>query len=865
MDPRDLLKEPLQLQDIFTEKDKIKSPWELSEVLRKKTILVHSKSFPKIDKTYIYNPKRGIYEEYTANELILCVTQILEGSKISASMHHIKLMVESIKYHLNAEFGHPEFNKEYLVFDNGLFQMETGELVDWTPTVFITSRMEGIWPTEYKEPKEFFRFMNTFCGGDVQRVNFLRVVAWAALTGYTWAQFFVVMQGPGAGGKSTFGGILEAVLGEEYCVVTTYRELSRSPFETAALRGKKLILFNDVDHCTGDLSLLKQLVGGDTIRGREKYKMSNEDFKVEALILMATNHSIFQNDTGHALSRRMRLFPATNIIPAGERKDLIRRTRDGYSGLLAKEIPHIRRWVYYTKQELSRATDYLHLTSVMVPSLATTTEEAKEEMNPLLCWIKEELEEGKGAYVGFKMRYDAKNTLEISRRKLLYPTYRIWCERRDMSPLGHKRFANELIWNLKSLGFRVEKTRRNEGMFISGVTIKENVFNHDNFYGGPLQLSNESPSEPNLPETYIPPEINKQHPYLIPDLYNCYKSKLLKDPLKLQLNKISKGLNLDIDKLVNLYFEGVPNPSQAYSDRMRLVLYKGAQNIKSFGAIPYTYKSMGTSPRILPAGYGSSMNSTKRILRQEVYYHLGKSLNEDNKVIMDLDLRSCYTSIVIGLYPKPLEALQIAIEGEGLWKYVYKEFERNGKADVYKKGPVKVCVYSSFFGGGSKAMIEGILDQFRRDGGLTQVQFKNLQEYEYFHTIAREVAKEMQNSAVITDLRSISNTIKDTYMNDFLIGPTGHGYKVTEDSFKTAYPNYLQSFEFALLADTTLRVMEEFKEVVLIGHYHDGNVLIVPKDDIDPFLQRFSEKLEQLGRSLGLSYPQKIEVKKIYE
>lgn len=862
-----LVKKPIKYEDLFSSKDKLKSPWEFIDILRERTILLHSKSFPKVDQTYIYDPRIGIYKEYATNELTLIITRIMEISLIPASMHQIKQMVDFIKYYLNADLGFPKIDTEHLAFENGLFNINTGQLTDWTPDIFLISRMPGIWPSDFVIPVKFLNFLNTLCEGDQERVNFLRAISWAALTSYTEAQILVLMEGPGASGKSTFANILEAIVGKEYCISTSFRELSRSPFETTTLRGKKLVFFNDVDSCKGDLSLLKQLVGGDTIRGRVKHKMDILDFKLEAIIIMASNQPIFYNDTGNALARRVRTFPAHHVIPVSERRSLLYQTGKGYSGELATELPYIRKWIHKTPSELDRVKDYLHLTATMVPSLSSAIEEASETMNPLLSWIKEEIEKGEGSYVGFKIKQDPKSYIEISRRKPLYPTYRIWAEKRDILPLGHRRFTHELVWNLKHLGFEAEKVRKNEGMYIEGIQVKEDVYNHDNKYGAPLTLSKISNLEIHNPKTddciSFTPEINKQHPALFPDLYNSYKQKLDKTPLKTELNAISKGITLDLDKLMDEYFKDVPEPTQSYRDRMMDVISRGAQSIKSFGAIPYKYKSMGVSPRILPISYGSSINNTKRILRQEIYSHLGKYLNGQNKVIVDLDLRSCYTSIVIGLYPKSLEALQMAIEGEGLWEYIRKEFIRNGRGDVYNKSSVKICVYSSFFMGGSKAMIEGILDAFRKDIGVTQSQFKISPDYEYFHTIARTVTQEMQKSSVITDFRSVSNTIKETYMDEYLIGPTGHGYKVTEDSFRSAYPNFLQSYEFALLADTTLRVMEEF-DVELIGHYHDGNVLIVPKDSQNLLIQRFSDKLEKLGKVLGLRYPQRIEVKKVY-
>ena len=55
-----------------------------------------------------------------------------------------------------------------------------------------------------------------------------------------------------------------------------------------------------------------------------------------------------------------------------------------------------------------------------------------------------------------------------------------------------------------------------------------------------------------------------------------------------------------------------------------------------------------------------------------------------------------------------------AIEKIGLWKYLENEFIKNGKTSVFHKKAVKICTYSSKFGGGNNAMKQAILDYFEK-------------------------------------------------------------------------------------------------------------------------------------------------------
>lgn len=69
-----------------------------------------------------------------------------------------------------------------------------------------------------------------------------------------------------------------------------------------------------------------------------------------------------------------------------------------------------------------------------------------------------------------------------------------------------------------------------------------------------------------------------------------------------------------------------------------------------------------------------------------------------------------------------MQSIQLAIENRGLWNYIEDEFKGKGMGHLYNKKFVKICVYSSFFLGGTKAMMEGIMDSVREDIGVTKDQ-----------------------------------------------------------------------------------------------------------------------------------------------
>jgi hypothetical protein len=76
-------------------------------------------------------------------------------------------------------------------------------------------------------------------------------------------------------------------------------------------------------------------------------------------------------------------------------------------------------------------------------------------------------------------------------------------------------------------------------------------------------------------------------------------------------------------------------------------IVKGLKLIKIEGLIPFKYKPMGVSPRILPERYSMSIYSVIRIIRDDAYQSVSEEARAQEHYIEinDFDIKSCYTSI----------------------------------------------------------------------------------------------------------------------------------------------------------------------------------------------------------------------------
>ena len=170
------------------------------------------------------------------------------------------------------------------------------------------------------------------------------------------------------------------------------------------------------------------------------------------------------------------------------------------------------------------------------------------------------------------------------------------------------------------------------------------------------------------------------------------------------------------------------------------------KNLSSAPLFPKNYKQLGISPRIQPTKSGTTLNSAKKFIRNLVFEEMAEILRDDEMVILDLDLVSCYTGIVCGLYPNQLIHIPEALRGEGLWKSFETQFKDMGKHELYNKSYIKICFYSALFGGGPKAMIEGKVDSEAKQGGMTAAEFKKTDDFEGVHVIVKQIAVYMEET-----------------------------------------------------------------------------------------------------------------------
>ncbi len=113
-------------------------------------------------------------------------------------------------------------NKELLCCENGVVNLQTGELLDFSPEYLMIYKC----PTAYQPDAEaplWEKFMNEVFP-DKEVKNFMQVLTGYSITGETREQSFFILRGEGANGKSVFTDTLIKILGD-YAYVTPHSYL----------------------------------------------------------------------------------------------------------------------------------------------------------------------------------------------------------------------------------------------------------------------------------------------------------------------------------------------------------------------------------------------------------------------------------------------------------------------------------------------------------------------------------------------------------------------------------------------------------------------------------------------------------------
>ena len=311
---------------------------------------------------------------------------------------------------------------------NGTFNVENEKHFPFQPEDFLTKQVEVPF-LEGAECPKWVEFNELVFENNQETIAFMQKWLGTCLTAKAVTDTMLFCFGHGANGKSTYLNIIQAVLGDYACtlsseVLMASTRNSADTYELMKLKGARLGIAEEVRQGWLNESRVKQLVGTESINARNPFERAIS-FKTTHQLIMTGNHKPNVKGSDYAIWRRMRLIPFTvNLQQLAEQGVIKARNRESFvEELLREEGPGILNWMIEGLRKFKQE-------GLRPPaSIADATDEYRAENDTLGAFLKE------------KTRVDPYSDLEL---KVLYERYRNAMEDAREPIPSTRTFAAEL-------------------------------------------------------------------------------------------------------------------------------------------------------------------------------------------------------------------------------------------------------------------------------------------------------------------------------------------------------------------------------------------------------------------------------------
>ena len=317
--------------------------------------------------------------------------------------------------------------------------LTTGQPLSPNPDMLVSKALSVSYSPEAKCPI-FLNFLNDIFESDQKLIGFVKQAIGYSLTGSTAEQCLFIMIGDGANGKSTFINVMNKLLGTYGTTAASQTLIANGGAsvgdDLVDLIGARLITVSETEEGQSLAEAkIKQMTGGDTLKGRPLYG-NWVQFSIIGKLWLATNNLPQINNTDHGIWRRIKAIPFNRTFSAEEQDKYL-------SDKLMAELPGILNWAVEGCLEWQK--DGLQTPDIVEQQVA----EYKSAMDSISQFINEECEVGEGhSYPASKF----------------HQAYRDWCSGAGRKPQSATAFKRSLE-KLKS----VYQHRSSNGLQWHGI------------------------------------------------------------------------------------------------------------------------------------------------------------------------------------------------------------------------------------------------------------------------------------------------------------------------------------------------------------------------------------------------------------
>lgn len=245
------------------------------------------------NQLHIYHD--GIYVEGQSEIEAAMISHIpdLNRSKRSEILSYLELLIrKNIK----------SSNANLIAFKNGIYNIETDELIDFSPEYIITNKIDYDYnPDAYSELVDK-TFDKLSCNDKSIRALLEEAIGYCFYRRNELRKSFI-LTGDKKNGKSTYLAMLKELLGDENTAALDLFELSER-FSSASLFGKLANIGDDIgDDFIANPAVFKKIVSGDRIKGENKGQKEFFFNPYCKLLFSANNIPRIKDKSGAVLDR----------------------------------------------------------------------------------------------------------------------------------------------------------------------------------------------------------------------------------------------------------------------------------------------------------------------------------------------------------------------------------------------------------------------------------------------------------------------------------------------------------------------------------------------------------------------------------
>ena len=336
---------------------------------------------------------------------------------------------------------------KYLTLQNGLYDLDAGELIDHSRDIFTTNLLPYNYDPLATCPR-FTQFLHEIFEGDQTKIEFVQeAVGYAFHKSLpTPAAFFLV--GSGSNGKSVFINTIANLIGKENTSNVSFNSLSNEYYV--------LELFQKMINISGETpqgkcintDAVKAATSGDWITGRELYKAPMK-FRPFAKHFLAMNKPPVISDQSHGMWRRIWVLEFNRRFTE---KDMDRQLEEK----LVNELSGIFNWALKGYNKLKQKKFALSESS----SMKMSKKEYRDEIDSVRSFEKEHLEKST----------DPKAAIIFSET---YEIYKSYCQSEGKKDIQVK---NDFKKQFLDMGYKIgSSSRHGNKVCIFNVQITREI------------------------------------------------------------------------------------------------------------------------------------------------------------------------------------------------------------------------------------------------------------------------------------------------------------------------------------------------------------------------------------------------------